>query len=114
MADHRRSLRVSIPLLIAGLALAACAAGPGHTQNIKIVGASYSVQDGTIPCDVSTRVATVCDGLATCTVQAQSRLCPMGDPAPKQPKQLTVEYACGEARMPRSEVPEGQALNLKC
>ena len=107
-------MRLVVLSLFGSVALAACITGPRHVQSIRIVNATYSVQDRTVPCDVTTKVASICDGLAGCTVLAQNALCPMGDPAPTRQKLLTVEYVCGAAGRLHAEILEGKRLILKC
>ena len=107
-------MRLAVLSLFGSVALAACITGPRHVQSIRIASATYSVQDRTVPCDVTTKVASICNGLAGCTVLAQNTLCPMGDPAPTRQKLLTVEYACGAAGMLQAEILEGKKLILTC
>jgi hypothetical protein len=108
------TLRLAAITGVAAAALAACATGARDDRTLRIVSASYSVQDGSVPCDVSTKVASTCNGQAACTVVARSALCPMGDPAPNRPKRLSVQYACGATSMPRAEVADGRSLDLAC
>lgn len=114
MSNQERTLRFALFSLVGSVVLVACVAGPRHAQSIRIANATYSAQDRTIPCDVTTKMASICDGLAGCNVLAQSALCPMGDPAPMRQKLLTVEYACGAIDMPRAETPDGERLILAC
>ncbi len=96
------------------ITLLACTTGRRHVQNLRIQSAIYSVHDRTIPCEVTTKVASICNGLPSCAVVAQSALCPMGDPAPMRPKLLTVAYTCGAAAVLQAEVSEGNKLILAC
>ena len=107
------SLGGTVLLLIACAGLAACSSGPSRVQGIRIANAIYGVQGGTVPCDVTSRLGSICNGLSTCTVLAQSRLCPMGDPTPTQQKHLAVEYACGGGVL-KAAVRDGQQLTLSC
>lgn len=107
-------LRNALLFLSGSLALAACVAAPSDAQGLRIERAVYSVEDRTIPCDVTTRVANACNGLAGCTVLAENALCPMGAPDPFRPKILTVTYGCGAAGPRRVDVPEGGKLVLAC
>ena len=106
-------MRFAVLFVLAATGLTACSTGARHAQGIRIASAIYSVQDKTVPCDVTTKLASICDGMASCSVQAQSRLCPMGDPAPTRQKFLAVEYACGAGTL-RAAVPEGEQLKLAC
>lgn len=99
--------------LLAG-ALSACATGPGDSSVLKIERAVYSVQDGSIPCEVTTRMASLCRGLSACKVPIDSSLCPMGDPAPMEQKVLTVTYQCGAGGLHQTVVAESQAITLAC
>jgi hypothetical protein len=94
-------------------AMTACNTGPGHVQGIRVASAIYSVEDKTVPCEVTSKLANICNGLSSCSVHAHSRLCPMGDPAPTRQKYLTVEYACGVGTL-RAEVADGRQLTLTC
>ena len=114
MDNKERTLRLAVLLLFGSAALAACITRAPLVQSIRIANATYSVQDRTIPCDVTTKVANVCNGLAGCGVLVQNALCPMGDPAPMKQKLLTVEYTCGAAGMFQAEILEGKVLNLTC
>jgi hypothetical protein len=112
--NKEKTLRLAVLYLFGFTALAACSTVARQSQSIRIASAIYSVQGLTIPCDVTTKVATICDGLTDCTVMAQSRLCPMGDPAPTRQKLLTVKYACGTAEILQAEILEGNNLILTC
>ena len=114
MNNQERTLRLAMFSLMGSVVLAACVAGPRHAQSIRIVNATYSAKDRTVPCDVTTKMASICNGLAGCDVLAQSALCPMGDPAPMRQKLLNVEYACGATGMPRAETPDGERVILAC
>jgi hypothetical protein len=109
-----KALKLAVSHLLGLVTLAACAAVPRQAQSIRIANATYRVQDLTIPCDVTSKVATLCDGLVDCSVLAQSRLCPMGDPAPTRQKFLAVKYTCGAADTLQTEVQEGKNLILSC
>jgi len=107
-------MRISlISPLLAGV-LSACATGSGDSSVLKIERAIYSVQDGSIPCEVTTRIASLCRGLSACKVPIDSSLCPMGDPAPMEKKVLTVTYQCGATGPHQIAVAESQAINLAC
>ena len=88
--------------------------GGDAIQGLRIERAVYSVQDGTIPCEVTTKVASICNGHMKCSVLAGNSLCPMGDPAPDSPKILAVAYRCGTTTLHRASTPEGQELFLTC
>lgn len=107
-------MRLAILSILGSAAMAACATGHCQAPSIRTASATYSIQDRTVPCDVTTKVANICNGLAGCTVVAQSALCPMGDPAPTRQKLLSVEYACGTAGASKAEISEGKALTLTC
>jgi hypothetical protein len=93
-----------------------CASAIGAEANsaLKIERAVYSVQDGSIPCEVTTKVASICNNPLECRVPASNSLCPMGDPAPDKRKILSVTYRCGTTEIYRASIPEGQELFLTC
>lgn len=99
--------------LLAG-ALSACATDYGDSPVLKIERAVYSVQDGSIPCEVTTRVASLCRGLSACNVPIDSSLCPMGDPAPMEQKVFTVTYQCGVNGPHHTVAAKSQAIDLAC
>ena len=107
-------MQLTLLFLSAAVALSACTLEPRRVQSIQVASAVYSVEDGSIPCNVTAKVASICNGLATCTVSAQSALCHMGDPAATLQKQLSVQYACGTAGMQRATAVGGKALTLMC
>ena len=106
-------MRHAALLVLVAAGITACHTGPRRGQSIRIASAVYSVQDGTVPCDVTSKVASTCNGLSSCSIEAHSRLCPMGDPAPTREKYLAVEYACGAGSV-KAQVPQGKQLVLTC
>ena len=107
-------MQIPLLFLLGAAALSACTLEPRRAQGIQVASAIYSVEDGTIPCNVTARVAGICNGLASCTVSAQSALCHMGDPAPTLQKLLSVQYSCGAADGLRATAAEGKTLVLMC
>lgn len=124
MKHVRRSLgvtqRVEAILRISSISsflaafLSVPAIGAGVIPSLKIQRAVYSVQDGSIPCEVTSKVASFCNGLSECRVPVSSSLCPMGDPAPDRSKILSATYQCGTNGLHRASIPEGQELFLTC
>ena len=107
-------MKLNLLFLLGAVALSACALESRAVRRIQVASAIYSVEDGTIPCNVTARVAGICNGLASCTVSVQSALCNMGDPAPTLQKFLTVHYSCHAAGSLRASAVEGKTLNLVC
>ena len=83
ISNQEKLWKLNLLFLLGAVALSACSLGAHRVRSIQVASAIYSVEDGTIPCDVTARVAGICNGLASCTVSVQSALCHMGDPAPR-------------------------------
>ena len=107
-------LRTKILALFVTVVCDTSAIGADAFPGLKIERAIYSVRDGSIPCEVTTKVASICNGQSECRVPAGNPLCPMGDPAPDSPKILTVNYRCGTTELQSASIPEGQELLLMC
>ena len=107
-------MRKKILSVLVSVVFYASAISADAFPGFKIERAVYSVQDGSIPCEVTTKVASICNGHSECKVFAGNSLCPMGDPAPDRPKMLTVTYRCGTTELHRASIPEGQELFLTC
>ena len=107
-------MRIGFISPVLASALSACAAAPVASPVLKIERAIYSVEDGSIPCEVTSRVASICRGLSECNVPVDSKLCPMGDPAPTEQKVLTVTYTCGQSGQAKTGVMATKNLALSC
>ena len=107
-------MQLNLLFLIGAVALSACTLEAHRVQRIQVASAIYSIEDGTTQCDVTARVASICNGLASCNVSVQSALCHMGDPAPTLQKLLSVRYSCQAASSLRATAGEGKTLTLRC
>ena len=107
-------MKLNLLFLLGAVALSACSLEAMRVRTIQVASAIYSVEDGTVPCNVTARVACICNGLASCTVSVQSALCHMGDPAPTLQKLLSVHYSCHAAGSLRATAEEGKTLTLMC
>ena len=114
ISNQEKLWKLNLLFLLGAVALSACSLGAHRVRSIQVASAIYSVEDGTIPCDVTARVAGICNGLASCTVSVQSALCHMGDPAPPLQKLLSVHYSCHAAGTLRATAVEGKTLTLVC
>ena len=107
-------MKLNLLFLLGAVALSACSLEAHRVRSVQVASAIYSVVDGTIPCNVTARVAGICNGLASCTVSVQSVLCQMGDPAPPLQKVLSVRYSCHAAGSLLATAVEGKTLTLVC
>ena len=114
ISNQEKLWKLNLLFLLGAVALSACSLDAQRVRSIQVASAIYSVEDGTIPCDVTARVGGICNGLASCTVSVQSALCHMGDPAPPLQKLLSVHYSCHAAGTLRATAVEGKTLTLVC
>ena len=80
ISNQEKLWKLNLLFLLGAVALSACSLDAHRVRSIQVASAIYSVEDGTIPCDVTAKVGGICNGLASCTVSVQSALCHMGEP----------------------------------
>lgn len=64
---------------------------------------------------VTAKIKAMCDDLAECPpFKVQNYLCPDGDPAPQERKQITIAYDCSGQGMQPAVALDDESVHLKC
>ncbi|MEB0140211.1 MULTISPECIES: hypothetical protein [unclassified Undibacterium] len=87
----------------------------GHEEQresgrIVILAARYGIRNEA--CDATESIRRIASGRRRAEFVANNNLC--GDPAQGRPKQLWVEFRCGESQTQRAEASESGQISLYC
>ncbi|MFC3109382.1 hypothetical protein ACFQAT_11690 [Undibacterium arcticum] len=82
----------------------------GPVGRIIIEKANYGIREAS--CDARDTVQRAVGRRRNLSIAANNELC--GDPAPNRPKQLYVEYRCGDGPALRARTREGGTVTLTC
>lgn len=82
----------------------------GPAARIIIEEANYGTREAS--CDARDTLQNAVGRRRYISIAANNDLC--GDPAPNRPKQLIVEYRCGDGPVLRARTREGGSVTLNC